>query len=123
MSLINTWLFTKTVIDWEKFAKSTGETYRVVSVRDYIDKKKKLSDGYTITVQVLKDNFDYGIDKEGNFRESNLYQTFVVTVLTRKEKPKKGDLIVLKNFDEQNSFVIGFDLILRFNDYDIRKEK
>lgn len=83
MSIVNSWNFTKTIFDWEKFARATQNQYRVVSERAYKDKKGKLPDGVNLTLQVVKDDFDYGKDKEGNPRESNLYQNFDVTVLNQ----------------------------------------
>ncbi len=119
MSLINTWCFTKTVIDWSAIEKATHNQYRVVSVRPYEDKKGKLPDGYSLTLMVLKDDYDYGIDKNGNPRENNLYQNFDVTVLNRNHDIIKGDIIRLLEFDSENSFAINFNMILRFKDCEI----
>lgn len=116
MSIINAWNFTRTVIDWEKFSKATYNQYRVVSARPYSDKKGILSNGVTLTLQVIKDDFDYGVDKEGKPRENNLFQNFDVTVLNDKVDAKKGDMIQLLDFDAEHSFVIDFDLLLRFKD-------
>lgn len=119
MGLINTWYFTKTIINWEVIEKATHNQYRVVSVRPYIDKKGILPEGYSLTLMVLKDDFDYGVDKNGQPRESNLYCTFDATVLNRKSVIKKGDIIRLLDFDSEHSFAIGFDLLLRFKDYEV----
>jgi|GEM_PF-1806544 len=119
MGLINTWNFTKTIIDWEAIQKATHNQYRVVSVRPYVDKKGILPEGYTLTLMVLKDDFDYGLDKNGRPRENNVYCTFDATVLNRKTSVKKGDIIRLLDFDEEHSFAIGFDLLLRFKDYEV----
>lgn len=119
MSLVNTFLFTKTVIDWEAFAKATHNQYRVVSARPYTDKKGALPEGYTLTLMVLKDDFDYGVDKHGVERENNIFQNFDVTVLNRNNPVKKGDMVRLKDFDAEHSFAIGFDLLLRFRDYEV----
>ncbi|MBQ2884811.1 MAG: hypothetical protein IJE43_13710 [Alphaproteobacteria bacterium] len=81
MSIINSWNFTRTVIDWEKFSQATHNQYRVVSSRPYVDKKGVLPNGVNLTLQVIKDDFDYGVDKEGKPRENNLFQNFDVTVL------------------------------------------
>lgn len=121
MALINTWKFTNTIIDWDLMKKGMGNEFKVVSVRDYTDKKGVLNSGYTLTLLVLEDCIDYGFDKEGNIRENNQYQTFQVTVLNRDVKPKKGDIIELLNFDSNNSFVIGFDLLLRFSNIRIKE--
>lgn len=121
MALINTWCFTKTIIDWDSIAKATLNQFQVVSVRPYQDKKGVLSDGYTLTVMVIKDDFDYGVDKNGQQRENNLFQNFDVTVFSKKHPVKKGDVIKLLDFDAEHSFVIGFDMILRFKNYEVLK--
>lgn len=119
MALTNTWFYTKTIIDWKKLEASTGNKFRVVTSRPYTDKKNKLSNGYTITLMVLEDSADYGIDKKtGLQRDNNQLQNFDVTILSdSKPAPKKGDYISLSDFDSENSFAIGFDLILRFRDF------
>ncbi len=122
MSLINTWVFTRTLIEWEKIEQATGNQYRVVSVRPYTDKKGKLQDGISLTLMVLKDDFDYGVDKQGNKRESNLFQNFDVTILNRNHSVKKGDIVSLVDFDSENSFAIGFDLLLRFKELKVIKK-
>ncbi len=124
MALINTWFFTKTTIDWETIEKATHNQYRVVSTRPYTDKKGLLPDGVNLTLMVIKDDFDYGIDKKtGAQRETNLYQNFNVTVLNKNHNIiKKGDLISLIGFLPEHSFVIGFDMLLRFKDLKILKE-
>lgn len=119
MALVNTFLFTKTIIDWETFSKAIHNQYRVVSARPYTDKKGVLPEGYTLTLMVLKDDYNYGKDKNGIERENNLYQNFDVTVLNRNSSVKKGDMVRLKDFDAEHSFVIGFDLLLRFRDYEV----
>lgn len=116
MSIINAWNFTRTVIDWEKFSQATHNQYRVVSTRPYADKKGVLPNGVTLTLQVIKDDFDYGVDKEGKPRENNLFQNFDVTVLNDKVDAKKGDMVQLLNFDAEHSFVIDFNMYLRFKD-------
>lgn len=118
MSLINIFAFTETLIKADAILNATGNKYKIVSVREYTDKKGKLPDGYNLTLKVLQDNFDYGIDKDGNPRESNEDQNFDVTVLSRHTKLKKGDYISLKDFNSDNSYYIDFNLILRFNDYE-----
>ena len=74
-----------------------------------------LYNGYTLTLQIMQDNFDYGTDKNGNPRENNVLQNFDATVLTRHTPIKKGDKIRLLDFDEEHSYVIGFNLLLRYN--------
>lgn len=121
MSLINTWVFTHTLVDGNKILEATGNQYRVVSFREYTDKKGVLPDGYTITLTVLKDTYDYGVDKNGKTRDNNLYQTFDVTVLNRNITLNKQDIVSLIGFDEEHSYAIGFDLLLRFKDLKVIK--
>lgn len=116
MGLINTWFFQQKIILWDVIAEATKNQFRVVAVRDYTDKKGKLPDGLTLTLMVLHDDYDYGIDKSGKPRENNLYTTFDATVLTRAHTVKKGDIVKLLDFDVENSFAINFDMILRFRD-------
>ena len=123
MSLINTWIFTKTSIDADKLLQVTRNQFRVVTSRAYSDKKGKLPDGITLTATVLYDDHDYGVDKNGNQRDNNQFQTFDVTVLNRKHNVKKGDVIKLLDFDAENSFAIGFDLLLRFKDLEIMPQQ
>lgn len=110
MSIANSWNFIRTLFDWDKFAKVTHNQYRVVSSRPYKDKKGILPDGVSLTLQVIKDDFDYGVDKDGKQRENNLYQNFDVTVLNNKIDVKKGDIVQLLDFDESHSYVINFDV-------------
>lgn len=123
MALLNTWFFTKTIINWEVIAKATHNTFKVVAVRRYVDKKGKLPEGYTLTVKVIKDDFDYGIDKDGEPRENNFDVNFDVTVLSRKHDVKKGDMVKLLDFDSENSFAFDFDLVIRFRDYEVIKSQ
>ena len=124
MALQHTFVFTKTIIEWEKFSKATQNRYQVVSVREYSDKKGNRPDGYSLTLMVLKDNLDYGVNANtGEPRDNNEFVNFDVTVFSRKEKIVKGDIISLEQFDPDNSFVIGFDLILRFKDFKILESK
>lgn len=118
MPIINTHEFTETVIRADKLLECTGNEYKVVSARPYTDKKGVLPDGYILTLKILHDTLDYGFDKEGKRRENNVEQNFDVTVLAKHTPLQKGDYIALKDFDEEHSFAIGFDLILRFKNYE-----
>lgn len=110
-------MFIRTVILIDVLLNGTGNTYKVVSVRPYSDKKGVLPDGYVLTLKVLSDKIDYGHDKDGIPRENNVDQNFDVTILAKHTPLKKGDYVALKDFDEEHSYAIGFDLILRFRDY------
>lgn len=123
MGLINVFNYVKTVIEWEKIAEATGNKYRVVSVRDYTDRNGELRDGFTLTLMVLEDNYDYGVDKNGVERENNVFQNFDVTVLNRDKRPVKGDLVSLEGFLPDYSYYIDYNLILRFENFEILKEK
>ena len=74
-----------------------------------------------LTLLITHDDMNYGVDKNGRKRENNILNTFDVTILNGKtELPfKKGDKVSLAGFIPEKSYVIGFDLILRFSD--IRK--
>lgn len=115
MALINTFVFTRNIIDWPKLEKATGNKFRVVTSRPYTDRKGALPNGTTMTLTVLSDTMDYGIGKDGKARDNNLYQNFDVTVL-RPVDVKKGDMVELMDFDSEHSYAIGFDLLLRFKD-------
>ncbi|MEE3467207.1 MAG: hypothetical protein VZQ83_02085 [Eubacterium sp.] len=121
MSIANSFMFTRTVVDGNKFLEVTHNQYKVVSVRPYVDKKGVLPDGLTFTLMVIKDDYDYGTDKNGKQRENNLFRNFDVTVFSRHDSPQKGDTIRLIDFDEENSFAINYDLLLRFKDFEIIK--
>ena len=124
MALINSFVFTKTVIDADALLKAMHNQFRVASVRPFVDKKGILANGLTLTLNVLYDDFDYGVDKKtGQPRDNNLYQNFDVTVLDRSQPVKKGDFISLGDFDAENSFAIGFDLLLRFKSLRILQPK
>ena len=115
--LTNTFKFTKTIVKGQELIDAMHNQFRVVASRDYTDKKGILPDGRCLTLQVLYDDTDYGVDKKtGKLRDNNVYQTFDVTVLNRNENFEKGDIVALYDFDEENSFAFDFTLILRFRD-------
>lgn len=116
MSIMNVWYYSKTSFDWAKFANMTRNQYRVVCTKPYIDKNGILGDGITLTLTILYDDARYGTDKNGQPRGDNQYQTFSATVLTRAHNPQRGDIIQLLDFDNEHSFVIRFDTVLRFRD-------
>lgn len=113
MALINTFMFTRTIVDWDKLAEATGNKFRVVTARPYADKKGILPNGTTMTLTVLSDTMDYGVGKDGQPRDNNLFQNFDVTILSKVDV-KKGDMVELMDFDADHSYAIGFDLLLRF---------
>lgn len=118
MALQNTFAFTKTIIDIDKFLKNSGNSYRYVSQRPYQSKRDPNLKGVNVTLLVLQDATDYGVDKNGRQRETNTYNSFDVTILNGESylNLQKGDAVSLIGFIEESSFAIGFDLILRFKD-------
>ena len=118
----NTWFYTETRFKAEQFKKATGNCYKVVSVNDYADKKGKLGEGLRLRLLILKDSADYGVNKAtGKKNDNNVDENFDVTILSRDVVPTKGDYVSLGEFNDENSFVIKFDLILRFNSCQIVK--
>lgn len=117
MGLLNFWKYTKTVVDGEGFVKATRNLYRALGSRPYFDKKGKLPNGRTYTLQVIHDDMDYGVDKKtGMQRETNKMQVFDVTVYNTRNDIKCGDIVQLIEFDQENSYSINFNQILRFKD-------
>lgn len=119
MPINNAWVFTETRFKADTFLKNTGNTFRLVSQRPYASKKDPTESGVTITLLIVKDNTDYGNDKKTGFkRDDNTMNTFDVTVINSKDRidVQKGEYVQLIDFIQEKSFVIGFDLILRFRD-------
>ncbi len=119
MPIANSWAFTETQFKADEFLNNTGNVFRLVSQRPYVSKKDPNEKGITLTLQITKDNTDYGADKKTGFkRDNNILNTFDVTVLNNQERLdiQKGDYLRLVDFVPEKSFVIGFDLILRFKD-------
>lgn len=116
MALQNTFAFTQTMININNFLKNTGNQYSYVSQRPYQSKKDLSERGVNLTLLVLKDSTDYGMDKSGRKRDTNQFNSFDVTILNGESylDLKKGDNVSLIGFIEDRSFAIGFDLILRF---------
>ena len=117
MPIANAWVFTETKFKSEEFLKNTHNTYRLVSQRPYANKKNPEEKGVMLTLAIAKDDTDYGNDKKtGHKRDNNVLNTFDVTILNGKDRidVQKGDYVRLIDFDQEKSFVIGFDLILRF---------
>ena len=116
MALEHSWFFTKTIIDWNTISEATHNKYMVTFVKEYKDKKGDLGEGYILTLQIIEDDFDYGVDKQGNPRENNLFNSFDVAVLSTKVKPKKGDYVSLHGFRQDVSYAFNFNLMLRFDE-------
>lgn len=117
MPIANAWVFTETKFKAEEFLKNTYNTYRLVSQKPYVSKKDPDEKGIMLTLSIAKDDTDYGNDKKtGLKRDNNILNTFDVTILNGKDRidVQKGEYVRLIDFDQEKSFVIGFDLILRF---------
>ena len=115
--MINTWKFTKTVVKGEEFLDFTGNRYEYVTQRPYHDDKGVLPDGVVLTLRILSDTADYGVDKKTQKRRAtNRGQNFDATVLCGcRELPFDfGDIVSLEDFDAEHSYALDFNLILRF---------
>lgn len=114
--MINTWKYTKTVVLGNEFLEATGNRFEYVTQRPYHDKKGVLPDGVVLTLRILEDHTDYGVDKNtGKARPTNRGQNFDATILNGKtELPLEfGDVVALE-FDSENSFAVGFEIVMRF---------
>lgn len=119
MALQNSWAFTQTIFVADKFLKATRNKFLFVSAKPYQSKKNPEDKGITCTLSIMYDDMDYGVDKKtGQKRDNNVLNTFDVTILNGKpEVPfKKGDKVSLAGFISEKSYVIGFDVLLRFRD-------
>jgi len=119
MPIQNAWVFMETRFKAEDFLKNTHNAYRFVSQRPYKSKKNPEDTGVFLTLQIAKDDTDYGVDKKsGMKRDNNTLNSFDVTILNGKERIdlQKGDYVRLIDFLPEKSFAIGFDLILRFRE-------
>lgn len=119
MPITNAWVFTETKFKADEFLTNTGNMYRLVSQRPYASKKDPTEKGVTLRLLITKDVTDYGSDKKtGLKRDSNTLNNFDVTILNGKEhiNVQKGEYVRLIDFLHEKSFVIGFDVVLRFRD-------
>lgn len=117
MALQNIFVLTETVFDSETFLKNTKNAYRLVSQRPYVSKKDPSEKGVSLTLQVAYDATDYGVDKKsGRKRDNNVLNTFDVTILdgTDHLDAEKNDWVRLVDYLPEKSYVIGFDVLLRF---------
>ena len=114
----NSWVYTHTSFDAEAFLKATGNAFLLVSQKPYQSKKNPEDKGTTLTLSILHDSMDYGVDKNGHKRDNNVLNTFDATILNgQSEVPfKKGEKVSLAGFIAEKSYVIGFDVLLRFRE-------
>ena len=103
--------YVQIVVMGDQFLKDTGNVFRVVNKRPYTDKKGKLPDGVTLTLQVTQDLSDRPPEK------SLVYENFDATALpgTHDVDLKKGDFCALEGFRPDVSYYIDFNYILRFD--------
>lgn len=127
MALQYVFMYTSTTFDDQKFKINTGNQFMLVMQRAYSSKKQPEDVGVVLTLQVLKDTGNYGVDKRtGLPRDNNALNTFDVTVLNGAQTldAKKGDIIRLGEFIPSKSFVINFNAILRYKNVQvIHREK
>ena len=118
MPIQNSWVYTQTQLDVKKFLEAMGNEFQFVSQKPYQSKKNPDDKGVTLTLLIIHDSMDYGVDKSGRKRDNNVLNTFDVTILNgQSEVPfKKGEKVSLVGFIPEKSYVIGFDLLLRFRD-------
>lgn len=118
MAIQNSWVYTQTQFDWEKFSEATGNTFLYAFQKPFQSKKEPEDKGVTLTLSIIHDSMDYGVDKNGHKRDNNVLNAFDVTILNgQSEMPfNKGDKVSLIGFIPEKSYVIGFDLLLRFKD-------
>ena len=62
--MVNFTIYTETLFKAEEFLKATNNNYLLVGQRPYLDNNGKAgSKGVTLTLQIITDNADYGVDK------------------------------------------------------------
>ena len=107
--------YTQTLFDDEKFKQTTENVYKVQDVQPYNDKKGKLPDGVKLTLTILKDHLPHKESEVDGFETmDNVGTNFDVTVLSRDVIPKRGQFVRLGEIDQDNTFIIKFDFILRY---------
>ena len=118
MPITNSWKYTRTSFDADSFLKATGNLFQFVSQKPYQSKKNPEDRGVTATLLITHDDMDYGVDKAGRKRDNNVLKTFEVTILNGQTVLpfKKGEKVSLGKFIPEKSFVINFDVLLRFAD-------
>ena len=80
MAILNPWAFTRTEFEADKFLKATGNVYQLVSQRPYSSKKNPDEQGGSATLLITHDDYDYGVDKNGNKRDNNVLNTYAVNM-------------------------------------------
>lgn len=110
--------YIRTVIDWDSMNRDWGGSYILVSQRPYRGKPEAgLAPGATVTLQIMQDAHDHGVDKSGRPRDNNALETFSVTIVgcSYPLPFTKGDKVKLDGFMPDASYYIDYSLILRFS--------
>ena len=69
--MLNASPYIKTLIDWEGMDKDWGGSFIFVSQRPYKGKPEAgLGPGTTVTLQIMQDAHDHGVDKAGRPRDA-----------------------------------------------------
>ena len=116
--MLNASPYIKTLIDWEGMDKDWGSSYTFVSQRPYKGKPEAgLAPGVTVTLQIMQDAHDHGVDKSGRKRDNNALETFSATIVGCPYPLPfaKGDKVKLSGFLSDASYYIDYALILRFS--------
>lgn len=116
--MMNASPYIKTLIDWAGMDKDWGGSYTFVSQRHYKGKPEAgLASGATVTLQIMQDAHDHGVDKSGRPRDNNALETFSATIVgcTYPLPLAKGDKVKLGGFLPDASYYIDYSLILRFS--------
>jgi hypothetical protein len=117
--------FAHTVIDGDLLEKITGNRYLVLSINPYKG-KDDVPEGVNITALIQEDHAPegfYGFKADGfTPREGVKYQNINITILSGNtiktmQDLHVGDEIAVFELDQQHSYFIDFNLILRFKRY------
>ena len=109
--------YVRTVINWDDMNRDWGGSYTFVSQRAYKGKPEAgLAPGATVTLQIMTDAHDHGVDKSGRPRDNNALETFSVTVVgcSYPLPLSNGDRVQLEGFIPEASYYIDYSPILRF---------
>lgn len=116
----NPWVYKREIILGDEILKSFRNIFEVVTVKKFASKSGKLPPALKLTLRVLYDDKDYGIDKEtGEKRTDNVGQNIDVFVLNMNHDVKRGDYVSLKGFDVETSFIQKFTFWMFFKDLEV----
>lgn len=109
--------YTRTQVLVDQFLKDTENIYEFVSQRPYAGKPGKLPEGVILTLKIIKDNHDHGVDPAtGLQRENNEEENFEAYVCCGQKHLSlmKKDLVKLVNPIQEHCWYINYSPILRF---------